>query len=130
MKTNVLAILFLALSASCFGQKAALMYTSHSSVSEDSVGMIKRIKSPVGKKVKVIYANGQKTKILKSELWGFQNSRGRVYRLYDSKALRVVKQNDIVKYEYKQPGTTCYSRRYSADLDSPVVWTKRKARRM
>jgi hypothetical protein len=130
MRINLIGIFFLVLSASCFGQNPALMYTSHSGVSEDSIGVIKRIKSPVGKKVKVIYSNGQKSKILKSELWGFRTRSGRLYRLYDGKALRVVKQNDIVKYEYKQPGTTCYSRRYSANLDSPVVWTKRKARRM
>jgi len=127
-KYRLLTVLFVALSASCFGQQPALMNDSQHPVSADSVGTIKRIKSPVGKKLKVVYTNGQKRKIQKNDLWGFRNRSGRLYRLYDNKALRVVKQKDVVKYEYKQPGTTHFSWRYSADLNSPVYRTKRKAR--
>jgi len=128
MRYGLLFVLFFACLACCSGQGSALMYDSQHAVSADSFGIIKRIKSPVGKKVKIVYTNGQKRKILKDELWGFRNRSGRVYRLYDNKALRIVKQKDVVKYEYKQPGTTHFSTRYSADLNSPVYRTKRKAR--
>lgn len=128
MRYRLLFVLFFAFSTCCFGQGFALMYDSQHAISADSVGIIKRIKSPVGKKIKVVYTNGRKRKILKDELWGFRNRGGRIYRLYDNKALRIVKQKDIVKYEYKQPGTTHFSWRYSANPDSPVYRTKEKAR--
>jgi hypothetical protein len=130
MKCNLLSALFIALSVSCFGQHPALLYDSRHPVAEDSIGIIKRIKSSYGKKLKVVYTNGQKRKIYKRELWGFQSRNGRLYRLYDNKAMRVIRQGEIVKYEYKQPGTDCFSWRYSANLDSPVYRTKRKARRL
>lgn len=128
MKGRLLSVLWFLLSVRCFGQFPALMYDSKHAVSEDSVGAIKKIVAPYGKKLKVVYENGQKRKILKSDLWGFQNRSGRLYRLYRNKAMRVLKQGDVVKYVYKQPGTHNFSWRYSADLDSPVFRTKRKAR--
>ncbi|GGB76730.1 hypothetical protein GCM10011325_00280 [Dyadobacter sediminis] len=106
------------------------MYDSKQAVYEDSVGTIKKIVSPYGKNLKVVYKNGQKRKILKSSLWGFQNRSGKLYRLYDNKAMRVLRQSGIIKYAYKQPGTNHFSWRYSADLDSPVFRTKRKARHL
>ncbi|TLU95808.1 hypothetical protein [Dyadobacter sediminis] len=130
MKGGLLIVLLGLLSGRCFGQFPALMYDSKQAVYEDSVGTIKKIVSPYGKNLKVVYKNGQKRKILKSSLWGFQNRSGKLYRLYDNKAMRVLRQSGIIKYAYKQPGTNHFSWRYSADLDSPVFRTKRKARHL
>ncbi|KAA6432660.1 hypothetical protein FEM33_23340 [Dyadobacter flavalbus] len=130
MKGGLLIVLLGLLSGRCFGQFPALMYDSKHAVWEDSVGTIKKIASPYGKNLKVVYKNGQKRKILKSGLWGFRDRSGKLYRLYDNKAMRVLRQSDLIKYAYKQPGTHHFSWRYSTDLDSPVVRTKRKARHL
>lgn len=129
LKFNLLFILIFALALSGYGQSPALLFSPQNPVSADSHGVIRKIKAPeTGKNLTVVYHDGQKRKVLKDEVWGFLDKKGRAYRIADNQVLRVVSQNDIVKYERKLAGTNQYQRRFSADLESPLVQTKRKAR--
>ena len=129
LKFKLLSLFVFTVSFSCYGQSPALLFSRQHPVTADSFGVIKKIKSPpLGKKIKVVYNDGQKRKVLKDNLWGFQGSNGRLYRIYDNKVFEVVRQDDIVKYERKLAGTNQYQRRFSANLDSPLFLTKRNTR--
>ena len=127
----IFSVLLLLASCLCsFAQHPALMYNRQHPVTEDSVGVIKRIAAPpLSKKLKVVYENGRKRKVLKDDVWGFQDRRGRLFRVYEGAVYRTIIKDDIVKYQRQKPGTNEYQWRYSTDLDSPLYWTKRKARR-
>ncbi|WP_276345602.1 hypothetical protein [Daejeonella sp. JGW-45] len=129
LKYKFLAIFLFTVCFSTYGQAPALLFDRQDPVTEDATGVIKKIKSPeYGKYLKVVYLNGRKNKVLKSTLWGFQGNNGKLYRIYDNKVFKIVKQDDIVKYERTLAGTNQYQRRFSSDLDSPLYQTKRKAR--
>ncbi|MCF8452916.1 MAG: hypothetical protein K9G42_06915 [Pedobacter sp.] len=129
LKFKLLSIFLFALTLSCYGQTPALLFSPQNQVTADSHGVIRKIKAPAtGKNLMVVYNDGQKRKLLKDDLWGFLDRKGRSYRIDDNKVFRVVRQDDIVKYDRKLAGTNQYQRRFSADLESPLVQTKRKAR--
>lgn len=129
MKYNLLTIFLCTVCLSCNGQGPALLFSRQHPVTSDSLGVIKKIKSPpFGENLKVIYGDGQKRKVLKNDLWGFQGSNGRLYRIYDNKVFRVIRQGSIVKYERRLAGTNQYQWRFSSDLDSPLFQTRKKAR--
>ncbi len=129
LKYKFLTLFLFTVCSSTYGQGPALLFNRQYPVTEDSLGVIKKIKSPeLGKYIKVVYSNGRKNKVLKDNLWGFQDRNGRLYRIYNNKTFKIVKQDDIVKYERTLAGTNQYQRRFSSDLDSPLYQTKRKAR--
>ncbi len=129
LKYKILTVLFFAVCFSTYAQGPALLFDREAPVTKDSLGVIKKIKSPqTGKYLKVVYDSGRKNKVLKSDLWGFRGSKGRLYRIDDNKVFKVLKQDDIVKYERTLAGTNQRQRRFSSDLDSPLYQTKRKAR--
>ncbi|QRR00683.1 hypothetical protein [Dyadobacter sandarakinus] len=112
-----------------FGQQAALMYDSQHAVTKDSIGVIKRIAShPLSRNLKVVYTNGKKRKVPEKEVWGFRGRTGHLYRVYKGDVFRVMPKKDFVRYERHLTGTH-YQVRFSSDLDSPMVWSKRKARK-
>ena len=126
----------LMLAENALGQRAALFYrsTDIDTVSPDS--SIRDIwPQKFGKHMRIKYKTGVKKKVLKDAVWGYRNRKGSLYRMYKGMPYLVVKNGTYVKYFYEDlvyidptfiPNSEA---RYSATLDSPIVFTKRKARR-
>jgi hypothetical protein len=130
MKNTLLLMLLFAVCQGCATQKPAIVYNAGQLIDTDSIGEMKRIAAPVGRNIAVVYTNGERRKIRKSDVWGYVDNRGRMFRLHKGHAYKVFMRGDFVKYERRMPGTNVYRRLYSADLDSPVYLSKRKARRL
>ena len=81
--------------------------------------------------ITVKYTDGRKELIPKDSIWGYENSRGRLYRYYKREFYRVVAVSDLVRYVITRPnGRGVVNTRYfSHDYDSELYWRKAKARR-
>lgn len=118
------------------GQRAALFYRSADIDAMRPDSTIRDIwPQKFGKYMRVKYKTGIKTKVPKDAVWGYRNRKGKLFRIYKGQPYQVVKNGQYVKYYYQdfiyiEPALVSnLEARYSTTLDSPIVFTKRKARR-
>nr|WP_295934304.1 hypothetical protein [uncultured Dyadobacter sp.] len=118
------------------GQRAALIYSSADIDTMRPDSSVRNVwPQKFGKYMRIKYKTGVKAKVPKDAVWGFRDKKGNLFRMYKGMPYRVVKNGEYVKYYYEdliyiEPTLVpSIEARYSATLDSPIVFTKRKARR-
>lgn len=81
--------------------------------------------------ITVVYDDGRKEKVDRKTIWGYEDRRKRVYRYHKNSFYRLINTGDVVRYrQLRTTGRGMASINYfSNNLDSPVRWTKRKARK-
>ena len=137
MKRYHLVIIFLlSLAENAFGQSAALFFRSADIENARTDSLIRDVwPQKFGKYIRIKYTNGDKAKIAKNSVWGFRSKKGRLYRMYKGEPYQVVVKDGYVKYYYDtfayiEPALIPITEsRYSATLNSPIVFSKKKARR-
>jgi len=133
MKYYYVILVTLLLAQNALGQAA--LYFRSSDIKNASIDSPIRDVLPqkFGKHMRIKYRNGDRAKILKESVWGFRNRKGRLYRMYKGEPYEVVEKDGYIKYRYD---TFVYTApafipitedRYSATLDSPIVFSKKKA---
>ncbi len=81
--------------------------------------------------ITIKYADGRSQDVPKDSVWGYEDQRGRLYRYYKRDFYRVLNTEGLVRYSILRPtgrGVADYQY-FSQDYDSPLRWTKAKARR-
>ena len=81
--------------------------------------------------ITVVYADGHKEKVDRETIWGYEDRKKRVYRYHKNGFYRLMDTGDVIHYrQSRTTGRGMASVNYfSSSLDSPVCWTKRKARK-
>ncbi|SKC19071.1 hypothetical protein [Dyadobacter psychrophilus] len=133
---HLVFIFLLSLAENAFGQSAALFFQSADIGNARTDSSIRDVwPQKFGKYMRIKYTNGDKTKILKDSVWGFRSRKGRLYRMYKGEPYQFVVKDGYIKYYYDTFALTeptiipVTEARYSATLDSPIVFSKKKARR-
>jgi hypothetical protein len=77
------------------------------------------------------YKDGRSQDVPRDSIWGYEDRRGRRYRYYKGTFYRVLDANGLVRYSIQRPtGRGVANMHYfSQGYDSPLRWTKAKARR-
>ena len=81
--------------------------------------------------ITIKYADGRSQDVPKDSIWGYEDQRGRLYRYYKHDFYRVANTEGLVRYTILRPtghGVANY-KYFSQDYDSPLRWTRAKARR-
>lgn len=133
---HLVFVLFLLPAEKASSQKAALFFQSTDIENARTDSSIRDVwPQKLGKYMRIKYRNGTKTKVPKESVWGFRNKKGRLYRMYRGEPYEVVVKDGYIKYYYETfvyiepaliPDTET---RYSTTLDSPIVFSRKKARR-
>ncbi|MCF0073487.1 hypothetical protein LZD49_23615 [Dyadobacter sp. CY261] len=137
MKASQLIFGFaLLVAGNALGQRAALLYRSTDIETTQPDSSIRNIwPQKFGRYMVIKYKNGVKTKVPKDAVWGFRDKKGRLYRMFKREPFEVVKNEGYVRYAfnsfiYIDPMIIPHKEaRFSATLDSPIVFTKKKALR-
>jgi hypothetical protein len=81
--------------------------------------------------ITVRYVDGHTERIPKDSIWGYEDRRGRLYRYYKNEFYKIRKEKDVIYYTIQRPnGEGITNHHYfSQDYDTPLRWTKNKARR-
>lgn len=115
------------------GQAQRVLYSSHTINQSGQDAAIKTIRPhwAFSNVITVIYKNGHTERIPKDSIWGYEDRHGRLYRYYKNEFYRVRKVENLVYYTILRPtGQSVANRRlFSKSYDSPLRWTKAKARR-
>lgn len=77
------------------------------------------------------YKDGHSQDVPRDSIWGYEDRRGRRYRYYKHDFYRVLATDGLVRYSIQRPSGRGVAdfRYFSQDYDSPLRWTKAKARR-
>ena len=78
-------------------------------------------------KITIVYKDGEKQKISRDSIWGFEDSTHSIYRSYQGELYEMKPKDDLLMYisassRYRFPY-------YSKTLDGPLYGTKRQARK-
>jgi hypothetical protein len=113
-------------------QAQRVLYSSQSIKQRYHGPLIKAIRphSVFTQFITIKYADGHSEQIDKDSIWGYEDRHGRIHRYYNKQFYLVRKANDVVYYSIQRPtGQGIANLRYfSQDYDSPLRWTKAKAR--
>jgi hypothetical protein len=81
--------------------------------------------------ITVVYADGHKEKILRKDIWGYEDQKSRVFRYYGKSFFQLRDVGELVRYVVPQLGVDGLLTQYtyfSKTLDSTIHGSKRRAR--
>lgn len=121
-------------------QSNRLLYTSSDINQVSLVDSISRIRAGglfLGKNVKFTLRNGEHRTVPKSEIWGYSDEKGRVWRCFRKSFYQVLRVNNVVEYEVVESRNVGHNivvnepvRMYSKTLDSKIVGSRKRALRL
>jgi len=100
-KSKFLTLLVLSsvLAFSALGQKANILYSSADLNSFKRSNQINKIiYGPLYSTIKVKFTDGSVKKIDKSDIWGYIDTNGDIYRQYNRDFFKIIDQSSLIKY--------------------------------
>ena len=130
-RISILAVLICALSLPCSGQR--VLFSSGDIKQPYGGPAIKKVYRILrfSPNITVKYVDGSVEKVPIKSIWGYQDRRGRYFRIYKGDSYRIRDTTGIIRYSIMLPaghGVANYSY-YSQNLDSRLYWTRSKASR-
>jgi len=122
MRKGIISLLFIVVTHVCVSQKVYFNPNDY----KENTGLVfaklkvgpKYLNTELSGNIKVIDTQGNKLKIKKDSVWGYESKNGKVYRLYRDNSIEVVDNGNLVIYKFSSLYWDSYF--FSTSLSSEI----------